>query len=368
MSTSKTPYPTLAQAALFVLVGTIFGTGLQRGRVHEASLVIGQMTFQHFVMLKMFLTACATSICAFLVIERVFKVQTLRSTYREDFGRGIPAVITGSSLLGLGMTLTGSCPGTVFAQLGAGSTSAPIILAGAFAGSYLFSHVSRALERSGSTFLIDGKLPKSRRCLVALLSGDESATPASATGLRVAGSIAVALYTVVIALELLVHWRTDIASVVPASTRWPAVVPPIVAGLCVGAAQFVGSLMTGKNLGSSTSYGCIVAHCAPDAKDCSYLSRVAHSHRFQVLVMTGVTFGAWLSARASDAVYVGAPSVGALRLFVGGALLTFGAQMGGGCTSGHGISGLPYMSTYSAVAVAAMFGTAILSGIALTMV
>jgi uncharacterized membrane protein YedE/YeeE len=121
MSTSKTPYPTLAQAALFVLVGTIFGTGLQRGRVHEASLVIGQMTFQQFVMLKMFLTACATSICAFLVIERVFKVQTLRSTYREDFGRGIPAVITGSSLLGLGMTLTGSCPGTVFAQLGAGT-------------------------------------------------------------------------------------------------------------------------------------------------------------------------------------------------------------------------------------------------------
>jgi hypothetical protein len=38
-----------------LLVGAMFGIGLQRGRVHEALLITGQMTFQHFVMLKMFL-------------------------------------------------------------------------------------------------------------------------------------------------------------------------------------------------------------------------------------------------------------------------------------------------------------------------
>lgn len=45
----------------------------------------------------------------------------------------------------------------------------------------------------------------------------------------------------------------------------------------------------------------------------------------------------------------------ALQLLVGGLLVGFGARMAGGCTSGHGLSGLASFRPASALATAAMF-------------
>ena len=47
--------------------------------------------------------------------------------------------------------------------------------------------------------------------------------------------------------------------------------------------------------------------------------------------------------------------VGKLVAVVGGAVMTFGARLAGGCTSGHGISGLATMGVASFVSVGAMF-------------
>lgn len=50
------------------------------------------------------------------------------------------------------------------------------------------------------------------------------------------------------------------------------------------------------------------------------------------------------------------------KVFVGGFALGFGARLAGGCTSGHGISGMSAMSVASLVTVATMFA----SGMAVT--
>ena len=42
-------------------------------------------------------------------------------------------------------------------------------------------------------------------------------------------------------------------------------------------------------------------------------------------------------------------------VFVGGILLVFGARLAGGCTSGHGLSGMASLSIASFVTVASMF-------------
>jgi len=42
--------------------------------------------------------------------------------------------------------------------------------------------------------------------------------------------------------------------------------------------------------------------------------------------------------------------------FIGGFLILFGSMLGGGCTSGHGIGGMSFLSLPSFVSVAAMFG------------
>jgi uncharacterized membrane protein YedE/YeeE len=51
------------------------------------------------------------------------------------------------------------------------------------------------------------------------------------------------------------------------------------------------------------------------------------------------------------------------RGVVGGLCLAYGARVGEGCTSGHGLSGMAQLSVASIVSVAAMFG----SGIALAL-
>lgn len=48
-----------------------------------------------------------------------------------------------------------------------------------------------------------------------------------------------------------------------------------------------------------------------------------------------------------------------LKALAGGAVMAFGASVAGGCTSGHGISGLVTFSFASFVSVAAMFGAGI---------
>lgn len=47
--------------------------------------------------------------------------------------------------------------------------------------------------------------------------------------------------------------------------------------------------------------------------------------------------------------------VGWAMSFIGGFVMLFGARLGGGCTSGHGLSGVGVLALVSFVAVAAMF-------------
>ena len=51
----------------------------------------------------------------------------------------------------------------------------------------------------------------------------------------------------------------------------------------------------------------------------------------------------------------------AVYAFVGGVVMAFGARLAGGCTSGHGLSGLSAMSFSSLVTVVGIFGAGILT-------
>ena len=67
--------------------------------------------------------------------------------------------------------------------------------------------------------------------------------------------------------------------------------------------------------------------------------------------------GAYFSAQLSQTFPTSAAGVPAPAAFAGGFLMLFGARLGGGCTSGHGISGMPLLNVLSVVAVVAMFST-----------
>lgn len=126
--------------ALGVVMGLVFGFALEKGRVFEPGVIIGQMQLRNFTMLKMFLSAVATS-----AVVIVFMIVFLDIELHPKAAHYLPNII-GGLLLGGGMVLSGACPGTVLAQIGAGYKDAWFVVLGGLAGAFTYGLVYPALK------------------------------------------------------------------------------------------------------------------------------------------------------------------------------------------------------------------------------
>jgi uncharacterized membrane protein YedE/YeeE len=143
---------TLAIAILVgLLMGVVFGFALEKSRVFEPGIIVGQMQLRTFTMLKVFLTAVATGAVVLAALNGfgLVKLQPKAALYAAD--------IIGGLILGVGITLAGACPGTTLAQVGAGYRDALFTLVGGLFGAVAYSYAQPTLSQ---TFLAtgDGKL------------------------------------------------------------------------------------------------------------------------------------------------------------------------------------------------------------------
>ncbi|GGE84166.1 YeeE/YedE family protein [Stappia taiwanensis] len=154
---------------------------------------------------------------------------------------------------------------------------------------------------------------------------------------------------------------------------------PYVAGIVIGLLQIPAFLLVNTALGASSSFVTAGAWVASlfdaGAADIAYFAKYMSADKYiwQSALVIGIALGALLSARASGSRraafspawtrLTGVTSLGSrLALgFVGGFVLLLGARIAGGCTSGHGISGMAQLAVGSTVAVAAMFAGGILT-------
>lgn len=123
-----------------LVMGAVFGLALEKSRVFEPGMIVGQMQLRNFIMLKVFLAATATGLVALAVM-----------TAAGWTGLHLKAVqvlanVVGGLLLGAGITLAGACPGTVIAQIGAGYRDALATLAGGLAGALAFGYLQPDLK------------------------------------------------------------------------------------------------------------------------------------------------------------------------------------------------------------------------------
>ena len=125
-----------------IAMGIVFGFVLEKSRVFEPGIIVGQMQMRNFIMLKVFLSAVATGAVVLAALNGfgIVKLQPKAALYAAD--------IVGGLLLGAGITLAGACPGTTLAQIGAGYRDALFTLLGGLCGAVAFSYAQPALSKT----------------------------------------------------------------------------------------------------------------------------------------------------------------------------------------------------------------------------
>ncbi|MCB4823359.1 YeeE/YedE thiosulfate transporter family protein [Roseicella aerolata] len=130
----------LAAIAIGLAMGAVFGLALEKSRVFEPGVILGQMQLRNFLMLKIFLTAVTTGLLVLAVLNGLglAKLHPKATLYGAD--------LLGGLLLGIGIALAGACPGTVAAQIGAGYRDAWFTLAGGLLGATAFAYAEPVLK------------------------------------------------------------------------------------------------------------------------------------------------------------------------------------------------------------------------------
>lgn len=119
--------------------GVVFGFALEKSRVFEPGVIVGQMQLRSFLMLKIFLAAVVTGLLALAVLNGMFgvKLSLKPLLWKAD--------IIGGLILGVGIVIAGACPGTSLAQVGAGYRDAIFVVLGGLAGAMFYGYNDAAI-------------------------------------------------------------------------------------------------------------------------------------------------------------------------------------------------------------------------------
>ena len=174
-----------------ITMGIVFGFALEKSRVFEPGIIVGQMQLRNFIMLKVFLTAVATGAVVLAVLNGLgyVKLQPKAAAYAAD--------VVGGLVLGAGISLSGACPGTTLAQIGAGYKDALFTLVGGLFGAITFSYAQPMLAKA----FLSQSGPK-------LIFSDLVGVPYWIGALVLAAVIVVIL----VALEMRTPWRAELGN------------------------------------------------------------------------------------------------------------------------------------------------------------
>jgi Sulphur transport len=245
-------------------------------------------------------------------------------------------------------------------QLAAGTPSALPVLAGAVAGGLLHKLAGERIRRP-----VDGAEKKKKKKDEALTVAekkkkkkkkDEALTVAEK--LDVDQRLALAAYEVLAAAGVL--------ALVAAQPTPSGRLNAVAGGLLIGGAQLASVALTGAVLGTSSSFEEAASWLLWGWERLRGRPGSATGRRrpssTTLRFVAGLTAGGYLAMRLWPALRIsgGMPASDA-TLFLGGVVMIFGSRMAGGCTSGHGISGMSFLALSSLWTVASIFtaGTAL---------
>jgi len=282
--------------------------------------------------------------------------------------------IIGGSMVGIGMAIGGACPGTVFAQFGAGVNTAPWTVVGGLLGALTYGfadpHIADFLYQGGPA------------------PGSPSVTLDNVFGLSFS-AIAIPMGVTFIAMAYLFEYlfpstrkpfykalnsdqkdgsKTTLAKL----SYWD----PIHAGIGVGLMQLVAQWNMGRYLSTSSAYvsfssAILAALLLLIGQKAKVTELSKHSYfgkhwitklfpLWQVCLDFGMIAGGYIGGsqsiiRKQNRARKTPTVLQKVLAVVAGWILIFGARTTMGCTSGHGISGMAMLSVASFISVAFNF-------------
>ncbi|KAK0252349.1 hypothetical protein LTR91_022393 [Friedmanniomyces endolithicus] len=315
--------------------GAVFGMALTASRVHLPSVIINQFELTDSRMMQVFAVAMGSSAAAMFALERLGVInRPVRP--QSSLGRfsSYDGNFIGGALVGVGMALTGACPGTVLIQLAQGFSSAKNTAIGALLGAGTYVRFKHVLKKESPNQ--DKTASPSPRTI-----SDVSKIPEMVLYLLLAGGVAGFLFLT--------------------SAKGHHAVSPVAGGLLLGAAQGASLLLTAAPLGVSTMYEQLSQYILT-ALGNERVGKPKLPPKSIIFALGMVAGSIALTNQTSLGHFPGAEvQMPIWQALAGGYMMGFGARLAGGCTSGHGLSGLSALSFSSLVTVASMFGAAILT-------
>lgn len=242
--------------------------------------------------------------------------------------------ITGGALLGAGMALASATPEILLAQAASGFRTSLYALGGAVAGGIAWAGglggwLARRRDDSGAkpeTTTLGEHFGLSRGAMLVVFE-------ATCLG-AVAASVA--------------HSPEPFEQ----QARWLA------GGVCIGLAQLVSLVSRRSLMGVSGAYEEVGNWFWWLTGRDGAAGRPSYQN---ILFGAGTVVGALATSRAFPALVGPAPAgFSPWAVAVGGALMTIGSRIAGGCTCGHGISGLSLLSISSVVTMESTFASGLL--------
>lgn len=358
-------------AALFTAscMGICFGFLFEKSHVYEPQAIRGQFNFERWIMMKMFMGAVTASCFSFVLLS-VFapqRFETVRLNFHPIKRGLLSGGALGGGLLGVGMAVAGACPGMVLPQVGTGLPNALLITLGGVIGALAFGLLEPVLRSSA--------LDKGAQC--SGTADDFVDIKLGKPFVALCLPLGVVCGAASILLEVLVPYESELGLPVGGAELgeilYAKAWPPALAGALLGSLQLPCAAIIQASLGSSSSYECVASiplalAGSATKKRFSYLEGKRSGgvgSWWQVFYVSFAILGAYVSAQLSGTFPTSASGVPAPSALIGGFLMLFGSRLAGGCTSGHGISGMPLLHTLSLVAVCAMFGAGIVTGLVL---
>ncbi|CAM4806234.1 unnamed protein product [Rotaria magnacalcarata] len=331
-------------------LGIAFGVLMNKANVYLAPVIRDQMLFQRFTMIKMFLGAVGASMlssCIVIIVsESTYRTVCNSFIHRNNRIHG-SHLLMGGALIGVGMVLAGSCPGTIFVQMGSGLQNSFLTCLGAICGvlfyyGFLFARLTK--DEVPKSSIVLQQLPELmgvKRIYLNLMFGSIFIGTA-------------------FALEHFIPYKNDL--ITPKGLHSLVGWSPALCGIGIGSLQLFFMMLFKKSLGISTGFTVLVAQLCrvksfkkliPSLEPFTY----GVQNSLALLFAFGAIGGSFISTFSANQFPLNEQyGAGALSSFFGGFLLSLGARCAGGCTSGQGISGVTHLLVGSLIATAGMFG------------